>query len=421
MNTITSIFRNYKQISRAVKNVIAIQFCLDAVNTSFFLLLNYFMLDEGFTDYQAAQVFSYRFLAVFFVAFPLGLYIKGRRLKPFFLAASIGVPVFSILLIFAIDLHWDAWVNVSAMLWGASFTCMQVTALPYVLLNSDKKNHSESFALFFSAFSITLFTIGVSFFLLNFLQPTFFTEKRVLQFIAIFSFLALYFYSKIPKKEHLTEIVPFKSISKKYDWKLMIRALIPTFIIAIGAGFTVPVINLFFFTVHGIPAQVFSILGATTFLLVTIVMTLMPYIRRRFGYSIAITLFQSLSILALIILATTEYYANLSFAVVIAIVAYVLRQPLMSAARPMTTELVMYYVGKRNQEIMSAMSATLWSGSWFISMQLFAWMRQMEFQYVTIFLITAVLYIFGVSWYASLIASYRKRTGKSGKVTKSLV
>ena len=125
--------------------------------------------------------------------------------------------------------------------------------------------------------------------------------------------------------------------------------------------------------------------------------------------------------MALVILATTEYYANLSFAVVIAIVAYVLRQPLMSAARPMTTELVMYYVGKRNQEIMSAMSATLWSGSWFISMQMFAWMRQMEFQYVTIFLITAVLYIFGVSWYASLIASYKRRTGQSGKVTKSLV
>ena len=109
-------------------------------------------------------------------------------------------------------------------------------------------------------------------------------------------------------------------------------------------------------------------------------------------------------------LATTEYYAELPFALGIAIGAYVLRQPLMSAAAPMTSELTMYYVGTRNQEIMSALNASIWSGSWFISMKIFGFLRQMEFKYVSIFLITVGLYVLGVAWYAYLIRQYERGT-----------
>ena len=38
-------------------------------------------------------------------------------------------------------------------------------------------------------------------------------------------------------------------------------------------------------------------------------------------------------------------------------------------------------LGKRNQEIIGALNASIWSGSWFVSMKLFGWMRIMEFRY----------------------------------------
>jgi hypothetical protein len=250
----------------------------------------------------------------------------------------------------------------------------------------------------------------------NQINLVFFNEKLALQVVSSISILALFFIRKIPNQEQLSYKVPLRQTLEKYDWPVVLRAVTPTFIIAVGAGFTIPVINLFFLNVHGVPSKVFSIMGSTTFLLVALVMTMMPLIRRNFGYKIAITLFQSLSILALFIMATTEYYQQWSFAVYIAIAAYVIRQPLMGAARPMTTELTMYYVGKRNQEIMGALNASIWSGSWFVSMQIFGILRQYEFRYVTIFLITVVLYVFGVGWYAYLIYSYRKRTGDTGKV-----
>ncbi len=412
---ISAAFNNYRKISRPILNLIAAQFCLEGVNTSFFLLLNFYMVQEGFTDYQVAKVLSYRFLAVCVLAFPLGLYIKGRKLRPFFIAAAISIPIFSHLIIISIQEHWTLVLNYAAMGWGVGFTCMQVSALPYILLNGKPERHSEAFSLFFLAFSVTLCSIGISYFFANQLNPSFFNEKFTLQIVSTFSFMALFFIRKIPRHEQLSYKIPFKETLQKYDWSLVIQAVTPTFIIAVGAGFTIPVINLFFLNVHGIPSKVFSIMGSVTFLLVALVMAMMPSIRRKFGYKVAITLFQSLSVLALFIMATTEYYKDWSFAVYIAIAAYVLRQPLMGAARPMTTELTMYFVGKRNQEIISALNASIWSGSWFISMQLFGLLRQWEFRYVSIFLITVVFYIFGVSWYAYLIYKYTKRTGNTGK------
>ena len=52
----------------------------------------------------------------------------------------------------------------------------------------------------------------------------------------------------------------------------------------------------------------------------------------------------------------------------------------------MTSELTMNYVGKNNQELISALSSSLWSASWFISAKLFEWLRLLNFKYYEIFL-----------------------------------
>jgi len=41
-------------------------------------------------------------------------------------------------------------------------------------------------------------------------------------------------------------------------------------------------------------------------------------------------------------------------------------------------------------------------------MKLFGWLRQMEFRYVSIFLITVAMYVVGVAWYAYLIRQYER-------------
>ena len=131
-----------------------------------------------------------------------------------------------------------------------------------------------------------------------------------------------------------------------------------------------------------------------------------PFVQRHYGYRTSIVTFQGLAILALFVMASTEWFRNYSFALPIAITAYLLRQPLMNVAGPSTSELSLNYVGERNQEILSALQAAVWSGSWFISSLLFGWMRNLDISYVNIFMITVILYIIATVWYIKLISAF---------------
>ena len=86
----------------------------------------------------------------------------------------------------------------------------------------------------------------------------------------------------------------------------------------------------------------------------------------------------------------------------------------MNMAGPMTSELTLKYVGDRNQELMSALSSSVWSGSWFISAKIFQILRAHEVPYYQIFLITAALYTWGVTAYYFLVKDYRRRYPDAG-------
>ena len=155
----------------------------------------------------------------------------------------------------------------------------------------------------------------------------------------------------------------------------------------------------------------FAILSAFATVVVFGMVLFVPVIKNKLGYKLAIPLTQSVAILALIILAFTELIPY-EFALYIAMLAYVIRQPLMNMAGPMTSDIVMKYVGERNREMMSALTSAVWSGSWFISSIIFQILRQTGMQYVYVFLITAALYMVGVFTYYLLILDYEKRVKK---------
>ncbi len=186
----------------------------------------------------------------------------------------------------------------------------------------------------------------------------------------------------------------------------------PTTIIAIGAGFTIPFMSLFFSNVHGMSTSRFSFLNFLMAILVTITAIYIPKIKNQFGYQKAIPTTQSFGIIALIAMATTQYYSDLSIAIYIAAGFYLVRQPLMSTAVPMTSEVTMKYVGERNREMVSGLTSAIWSGSAYFSAVGFGILRHLDVAYVNIFWITAGLYCIGVFWYTILLHDYDKRLKK---------
>ncbi|TVR81946.1 MAG: MFS transporter [Chitinophagaceae bacterium] len=401
----------YSKIEKPVIMLILAELFLQFINSSFFLLLNYYMTDSDYEDYMIADIISYRFLTVMFFAFPLGLFIKGRNLKPFFLVATLVVPLCSLVVLHAIEMRWDTVLYIALSIWGVGFTLIQVCALPFILLNSKKETHSETIVLFFQTWSISICIIGFLNFTLQTFLPQIFDERLLLNIFSLIGFLSFFCILKMDLKENVSNRNGMKDWLGNYDWKTIFLVIVPTFIIAVGAGFTIPFINLFFLYVHNVPSAVYSAMGSFSYMIVAGGVLFMPFIRKKYGYKIAIVLIQSLSIVALIVMALTEYVAAYGFAVYIAVLFFIIRQPLMNVAGPMTSELTMYYVGERNREIVSAINASIWSGSWFISSQIFSILRSRGFQYSEIFFITAALYAVGVIWYYFLIKDFYKKKG----------
>jgi predicted MFS family arabinose efflux permease len=300
---------------------------------------------------------------------------------------------------------------ISLLLWGASFTFMQIPIFPYVLRNVSKGQQTAAIALSYSTWSFGGIVSGILITVLDAINPVLFDEQFVLLFFSIFGLGGLYF---LNRSRNTIEIVdetgsPVTRSLLDTDWGLVLKALVPTLIIATGAGLTIPFISLFFDKVHGLDKGQFSMLSFGASLLVAYGSMLVPVVKQKVGYRVAIPGTQSFAVMSLVAMATTEFYKEYSLAVIIAGTCYLLRQPLMNMAGPMTSELVLNYVGRKNREITSALTSAIWSGSWVLSGFMVTILFAYDLTFASIFLITALLYAFGVVMYYLLILDYNKR------------
>ena len=410
-----NLFRSYWDLPRMIHMLIMLEFTLSLIHVAFILVLNIFLRKQGFSDPEIASFNSLRFIGALIFAFPLGIYIRGKKLKPFFLLAAIVVPITSALIIESVHNETIPLIKLSFLLWGVGMMLMRVCSLPFIIRNTTQDNSTEALSLSASTWSLATIFSGIIISGLDWINYysfgswiIYFNERNILWIITILGISAIIFALRITEKapDNIQKDSTVFSLYKQYDWKVIIKALSPLIMISIGAGLTIPFVNLFFNSVFHLSASEFSILGSITAFLVFTFSLLVPSIRKKYGYWFTIVIVQAISICCLIVMALMELYVNYSFALIIALIAYIFRQPLMHMAHPASNELLMNYVGKRNQELISALSSSLWSASWFVSAKVFEWLRLLDFQYYQIFLITAGLYIIGNILFALLIREY---------------
>lgn len=416
MKRLLPFLSDYKGLEKQVLNVIASEFFIQLVNATFMNILPLYMTRKGFSDEEIALFITFRFLGVFALALPLGRFIRGKKLISLFYLSNIFIPLFGLCIVFSIELGMR-WLTVSSLLlWGSSFTFMQVPVSPYILRNSSKIHHTAALSLSYSTWSFAGIVSGLIIAILDAIHPVFFDERFILLFFSVMGAGGLLFLRRIKssrevvvEQENQTEHF---GVKQKTQWGLVLKALVPTLIIATGAGLTIPFISLFFEHVHRVDKGGFSVLSSIAAVLVAYCAMLVPRIKEKIGYKIAIPTTQSMAVIALIALATTQYYNQYNIALIIASVCYLLRQPLMNMAGPMTSELVLNYVGPRHREITSALTSAIWSGSWVLSGFMVKILFSRHFEFVNIFLITALLYALGVILYYLLILDYGKREEK---------
>lgn len=394
--------------------------------TSYMLIFNLFMRKEGYDDAVIADMNMWPYLAVLIFSLPVGLLIKGLRLKPFLIAAAIFMPVGGWFIPDLIAADSLTGARFAYMALGLGWMLAEVCGLPFILRNGDKAIESEGIALNYATFPFGMILSGLGVFLLT-KWGTFngfglafeWTEYSMLKAFSVLQvpalLLMLFLREKAPEVKSAEPAWKLLRRMREYDWKAIGQAIFPTSIIALGAGLTIPFINLFFNSVFNIDSHIFGLIGMGTSILVLFTTLIVPLVNRKFGYKIAITASQLLSVLMLILLAFTEIFSHWTGMLYLAVACYMLRTPFMNMARPMTSELTMNYVGEANQELMSALVSSVWSGSWVISSKIFQVLRNWDLAYYQIFFITAGFYLFGIYKYYQLILRYRKLRGDERK------
>ncbi|HYG50159.1 MAG TPA: MFS transporter [Flavobacteriales bacterium] len=420
-------FKSYRNVEKHIVRLIVAECFIQLINAAFMIALLVYMEKLGYSDDVSAHYQKYRFLGVLALAIPIGIYIRGRKIKPLLYLSTIMVPVSALLIIYSVEYHKPWLIYLSHLTWGAGFVFMQVGVMPYILRNASKATQTEAISLSHSTWSIAGVISGLAFFILQFTMPQWFDEKIVMQIFGVMAFCAFFIIYSIDIHENLNDpamqerhhdVLDMNDKEDEpavrprffdYDWGLIAVAMIPTTLIAVGAGLTIPFISLFFYKVHRVDTDMFSVWACVTMVLVSFSTVLVPHIKRKLGYKLAIPLTQSVSIMALVGLASTELFAGHYLAPAIAIFFYVARQPLMNMAAPMTSEVTMNYVGKKNQEMVSALTASIWSGGWYISSLVFESMRKVDFSFATIFLVTGAFYAVGVFSYHLLTVDCERK------------
>ena len=171
------------------------------------------------------------------------------------------------------------------------------------------------------------------------------------------------------------------------------------------------ILSVFFEKVHRYKGDFRCWVPVASFLVAHLAL-LVPRVKEKIGYNIAIPTTQSLAVISLVALATTQLYNQYSIAVGIASVCYLLRQPLMNMAGPMTSEVVLGYVGKaqpRNHKraYFGYLEQQL-GNQWLYGNRVLSY----QVSFANIFLITSVLYTFGVIMYYLLILDYTKKKNR---------
>lgn len=417
MTKLTRLVQSYARVPRSILNLVAGMLLLDLVSAGFMLILNIYLKKCGYDDVHIADYTAYRFLSVFIFAFPFGLFIKGKPLKPYFITSALIIPLASLIMLYAVNARLEGLTKISFFVWGIGFMLLQVCALPYIMRTATEDTLTESISLNFSMWSLsTVFAGGI---IVGFtkwgrvLADLSWNESQILTMIIGLSFVSILFMFRLtestPRSQSVNFLSNFKAVLSGYDWNLILKVITPTLLIAVGAGLTIPFVNLFFFSVFAIDSNQFSIIGSITAIILFFSALAVPFLRRRYGFKITIIVTQFLAILFLVVMSLTEVYATLPGMMYLAVACYMLRQPLMNMAGPVTSELSMKYVGERNQELISALDSSIWSASWFLSAKIFQYFRAANLPYYKIFLITAVLYGCGVLLYYRIIREYERR------------
>jgi predicted MFS family arabinose efflux permease len=406
----------YRTLPKCVLQFAAGQFLINLINSAQFLLLNLFLKERGLEDPAIAALTSHRFLATFFLALPAGLWLRGRPLRRPLVIGAVLFPLTALASLETVRLGHQSAASAAFIAMGFAGLVLNVASTPMMMRLAPKQQSSEALSLLFATWGAASICGGV---LSTVLQSIgridfgnfhlIFNEHSTLLVLTLCGFGAPFLYARMPDPVPVEKSTRHWLHVHREDLPLLFRSLVPTVCIATGAGLSIQFLNLFFSNVYQLDSARYSAFGSISYVLVFVTGLIVPEVRRRLGWRGAILGVQTAAVVMLTLMGLTELWKDAAWALPVALVCFIFRQPLMNMAGPSTSELSMIYVGERNRELMSACGGAIWSGAWWLAARVFETLRSNDLPYWQVFLTTSALYLVGTFAYTGLIRDVERK------------
>ena len=141
---------------------------------------------------------------------------------------------------------------------------------------------------------------------------------------------------------------------------LWVKLVLPGFLIGIGAGLTVPYLNLYFKLVFGLGDGAIGAAVAAGQVATFLGMAASPLLARKIGKARSVFVTQGVSIPLILVLA---FVGSLP----LALAAYLARQVFMNMSTPISDNFALELVPQSRQGLVNAVKMLAWTGSWAIS------------------------------------------------------
>jgi MFS family permease len=256
-----------------------------------------------------------------------------------------------------------------AALQGAAFTLHRVVAAPFLVSVSEPSMRSRLFGAEMATHTVAS-TVGlaVAGLAAGSLESAWLPETSALRVALIFggllSLSSVIPYRRLPDtsgmEEHADDSRGVFTILAPRHWGLWWRLAVPNLLVGLGAGLTIPFINLYFTDRFGLPKQWLGVVMASSQVAMTFGVLIQPRLVDRVGLLKATLISEALSLPFFLILAFTGHMGT-------ALVAYIFRAALMNLSHPVWRQLIMELTPPVWRPAVNGVAMLAWNLGWGLS------------------------------------------------------
>ena len=350
--------------------------------SGFMLLFNLYLKELGFAEGSIGNIISVTTLGTVLMAIPASIIIRRFPVKRILLFAT-PIAAFSYMVqITHSQYHIILAGGLSA---GLAAVFSRVAAAPFFMRNSTARERPYLFSMQFALMLVA----GIAGNLLGGYLPGVIEKTGIVPYLAyrytlmIFSGLVLF---------ALVPIIMIKEKPARPSERMRIRSrrmilklFLPNFVVGIGAGLSIPFLNLYFRDVFQTPTSMIGIFyGMQQFLMITGLL-IAPVIAERIGKVRTVAISELVSIPFLILLGITRN-------IYVAVIAFLVRAAFMNMAQPLFTNFAMEKVSHDEQPFTNALLVIAWTAGWGASASIGGMLIE-RFSYTIPFFTTSVLYM----------------------------